>query len=143
LINCIVIVVLLVGSIVGGFTAKNDIDISVCVCGLILSVCVFIVFLRDTLFADLENKNFINKIDELINNKIDFIKEIYIDIKKCDINYFDKNNGTYQKCSITHNGSVQYIDSDCFELIGKINQGVYKVTLYIPVKYNDDYRKYN
>lgn len=139
LIECIVIVVLLVGSIVGGFTANTNIDVSVCVCGLILSVCVFIVFLFEALFADY----LINKIDKLINNKIDFTKEIYIDVKKCDINYFDKNNGTYQKCSIPHNGSIQYIDSDCFKLIGKINQGVYKVTLYVPVKYNDDYRKYN
>lgn len=73
------------------------------------------------------------EIDELINNKIDFTKKVY----------FDKSNGIYQTCSIPHNGSIQYIDSDCFKLIGKINQGVYKVTLYVPVKYNDDYRKYN
>ena len=85
--------------------------------------------------------DYINCFEDICKN-IDFSKSISID-KNYNILYFNKNKELHILC-IKYN-SIRYItnSNNTIKLIGKYNEdGVYMVTLYLPVELSKEYKKY-
>ena len=143
--NIVVIVFCLsfIAAIVFGIMSLET-AIGVCIPVIIVCLCMCIVFAEldcDTL-SDSEFQNVYN----FFCNTINYSKDIYLKVyeNNIEISYFSKKDGSYETkdfISLTdsYQKYIRYIDDDNFNIVGRLVNNVYKITLYIPVKYNKDY----
>lgn len=82
-------------------------------------------------------------------NEINYSKDVYLKVyqNNIEISYFSKEDGSYETkdfISLTdsYQKYIRYIDDDNFKIVGRLINDVYKITLYIPVKYNKDYLEF-
>lgn len=116
------------------------------VCIFAVSVCFCIcIFFTGTDYDTLLESGFENAYNFFCNT-INYSKDIYLKVyeNNIEISYFSKKDGSYETkdfISLTESYQkyIRYIDNDNFKIIGRIVNDVYKITLYIPVKYNKDY----
>lgn len=120
------------------------------ICIFIVISCIIIVIgivgAGDDILSESEFENIYN----LYCNEINYSKDIYLKVYQNDIeiSYFSKEDGSYEtKDFISLAGAyderdIRYIDDDNFKIVGRLVNDVYKITLYIPVKYNKDYLEF-
>ena len=116
------------------------------VCVFATSVCLCIcIFFAGTDYDTLLESGFENAY-HFFCNTINYSKDIYLKVyeNNIEISYFSKKDGSYETkdfISLTdsYQKYIRYIDDDNFKIIGRLVNNVYKVTLYIPVKYNKNY----
>ena len=117
------------------------------VCVFAVSVCFCIcIFFAGTDYDTLLESGFENAYNFFCNT-INYSKDIYL--KECEknieISYFSKEDNSYgtkkflSLIDAYDEKDIRYIDDDNFKIIGRLVNDVYKITLYIPVKYNKDY----
>jgi hypothetical protein len=114
------------------------------ICIFIITLCMIIIivgagcdFLSETEFENVYN---------LFCNEINYSKDVYLKVyqNNIEISYFSKEDGSYETKSFVsltdlYQKYIRYIDDDNFKIVGRLINDVYKITLYIPVKYNKDY----
>ena len=114
------------------------------VCLFIVIICMIIIFIGVPCYVllDSEFENAYN----FFCNTINYSKDIYLKVyeNNIEISYFSKKDGSYETkdfISLTESYQkyIRYIDDDNLKIVGRLVNDVYKVTLYIPVKYNEDY----
>lgn len=133
----------LIAAIVFGIMSLET-AIGVCISVIIVCLCMCIIFAEldcDTL-SDAEFQNVYN----FFCNTINYSKDIYLKVyeNNIEISYFSKKDGSYETkdfISLTdsYQKYIKYINDVHFKIIGRLVNDVYKVTLYIPVKYNKNY----
>ncbi len=108
--------------------------------GVCLCICIFSVVYDTLLESEFEN------VYNFFCNTINYSKDVYLKVYKdnIEISYFSKEDNSYETkdfISLTDSGQkyIKYIDDDNFKIKGRLVNDVYKITLYIPVKYNKDY----
>lgn len=119
------------------------------VCIFAISVCLCIcIFFAGTDYDTLSDSEFQN-VYNFFCNTINYSKDVYLKVYKdnIEISYFSKEDNSYETkdfISLTDSGQkyIKYIDDDNFKIKGRLVNDEYKVTLYIPVKYNKDYLEF-
>lgn len=142
-IVCVVFCLSFIASLVFGIMSLGILE---GVCLFAISVCLCIcVFFTGTDYDTLSESGFENAYNFFCNT-INYSKDIYLKVYENDIeiSYFSKKDGSYETkdfISLTESYQkyIRYIDGDNFKIIGRLVNDVYKVTLYIPLKYNKDY----
>ena len=114
----------------------------VCIFAIILCIFIGFVGMDCDILSDSEFENAYN----FFCNTINYSKDIYLKVYEhnIEISYFSKKDGSYETkdfISLTESYQkyIRYIDDDNFKIVGRLVNNVYKITLYIPVKYNKDY----
>ena len=117
------------------------------VCVFAVSVCFCIcIFIAGTDYDTLLESGFENAYNFFCNT-INYSKDIYLKVceNNIEISYFSKEDNSYgtkkflSLIDAYDEKDIRYIDDDNFKIIGRLVNDVYKITLYIPVKYNKDY----
>lgn len=117
------------------------------VCVFAVSVCFCIcIFFAGTDYDTLLESGFENAYNFFCNT-INYSKDIYLKVceNNIEISYFSKEDNSYgtkkflSLIDAYDEKDIRYIDDDNFKIIGRLVNDVYKITLYIPVKYNKDY----
>ena len=117
------------------------------VCVFAVSVCLCIcIFFAGTDYDTLLESGFENAYNFFCNT-INYSKDIYLKVceNNIEISYFSKEDNSYGTKTFLSlidaydEKDIRYIDDDNFKIIGRLVNDVYKVTLYIPVKYNKNY----
>lgn len=103
-------------------------------------IVIGIVGAGDDILSESEFENIYN----LYCNEINYSKDVYLKVYQNDIeiSYFSKEDNSYETksfISLTDKNNIKYIDADNFKIVGRLINDVYKLTLYMPVKYNKDY----
>lgn len=131
----------LIAAIVFGIMSL-EILAGVCIFAIILCIFIGFVGMDCDILSDSEFENAYN----FFCNTINYSKDIYLKVYENDIeiSYFSKKDGSYETkdfISLTESYQkyIRYIDDDNFKIVGRLVNNVYKITLYIPVKYNKDY----
>lgn len=117
------------------------------VCIFIVILCMSIGFVR--IEFDILSESEFENIYNLFCNEINYSKDVYLKVSEnnIEISYFSKEDNSYETkefISLTDSGQkyIKYIDDDNFKIKGRLVNDEYKVTLYIPVKYNKDYLEF-
>lgn len=120
--------------------------------GILAGVCIFIIILcmiigfvgiECDILSESEFENAYN----FFCNTINYSKDIYLKVyeNNIEVSYFSKEDSSYETKDFmsligAYDGrDIRYIEDDNFKIIGRLVNDVYKVTLYIPLKYNKDY----
>lgn len=117
------------------------------VCLFAISVCLCIcIFFAGTDYDTLSESEFENAYNFFCNT-INCSKDVYLEVYENDIeiSYFSKEDNSYETksfISLTDKNNIKYIDADNFKIVGRLINDVYKLTLYMPVKYNTDYLEF-
>lgn len=116
------------------------------VCLFIVFLCMIIGYVRITCDYDTLLESDFENVYNFFCNTINYSKDVYLKVYKdnIEISYFSKEDNSYETkdfISLTDSGQkyIKYIDDDNFKIKGRLVNDVYKITLYIPVKYNKDY----
>lgn len=109
-------------------------------------VFVYVFFFAGTDYDTLLESGFENAYNFFCNT-INYSKDIYLKVyeNNIEISYFSKKDGSYETkdfISLTDKNNIKYIDADNFKIVGRLINDVYKLTLYMPVKYNTDYLEF-
>lgn len=114
------------------------------VCIFIIILCIIIGFVG--IECDILSESEFENVYKFFCNTINYSKDIYLKVyeNNIEISYFSKKDGSYETkdfISLTDSCQkyIRYIDDDNFKIVGRLVNDVYKVTLYIPVKYNKNY----
>lgn len=119
--------------------------------GILAGICIFIITLCMIIIIVGAGCDFLSESEfenayNLFCNEINYSKDIYLKVyqNNIEISYFSKNDSSYETkdfISLTdsYEKYIRYIDDDNFKIVGRLINDVYKITLYIPVKYNKDY----
>ena len=115
------------------------------ICIFIVILCMSIGFVR--IEFDILSESEFENIYNLFCNEINYSKDVYLKVSEnnIEISYFSKEDNSYEtKDFISLAGAyderdIRYIDDDNFKIVGRLVNNVYKITLYIPVKYNENY----
>lgn len=119
--------------------------------GILAGICLFIVILCMIIIivgagCDFLSESEFENVYNLFCNEINYSKDVYLKVyqNNIEISYFSKEDGSYETkdfISLTESYQkyIRYIDNDDFKIVGRLVNDVYKITLYIPVKYNKDY----
>lgn len=122
---------------------------------ILAGVCLFIVILcmiigcvgiTYDILSDSEFQNVYN----FFCNTINYSKDVYLKVYKdnIEISYFSKEDNSYETKDFISlidaydEKDIRYIDYDNFKIKGRLVNDIYKITLYIPVKYNKDYLEF-
>lgn len=133
-----------IGAIVFGIMSL-EILAGVCLFAAIVCFCICIFF-EGTDYDTLLESEFENAYNFFCNT-INYSKDIYLKVyeNNIEISYFSKKDGSYETkdfISLTDKNNIKYIDADNFKIVGRLINDVYKLTLYMPVKYNTDYLEF-
>lgn len=119
--------------------------------GILAGVCIFIIILCMIIGfvgieCDILSESEFENVYNFFCNTINYSKDVYLKVYENDIeiSYFSKEDNSYETkdfISLTdsYQKYIRYIDDDNFKIVGRLVNDVYKITLYIPVKYNKDY----
>lgn len=131
-----------IGAIVFGLMSL-EILAGVCLFAIILCMIIGFVGIECDILSESEFENVYN----FFCNTINYSKDVYLEVYENDIeiSYFSKEDNSYETksfISLTDKNNIKYIDADNFKIVGRLINDAYKITLYIPVKYNTDYLEF-
>lgn len=131
-----------IGAIVFGLMSL-EILAGVCLFAIILCMIIGFVWIECDILSESEFENAYN----FFCNTINYSKDVYLEVYENDIeiSYFSKEDNSYETksfISLTDKNNIKYIDADNFKIVGRLINDVYKLTLYMPVKYNTDYLEF-
>lgn len=121
---------------------------------ILAGICLFIVILCLIIGiagvgCDILSESEFENVYNLFCNTINYSKDVYLKIyqNNIEISYFSKEDDSYETkdfISLTdsYQKYIRYIDDDNFKIVGRLVNDVYKITLYIPVKYNKNYLEF-
>lgn len=121
---------------------------------ILAGICLFIVILCLIIGiagvgCDILSESEFENVYNLFCNTINYSKDVYLKIyqNNIEISYFSKEDDSYETknfISLTdsYQKYIRYIDDDNFKIVGRLINDVYKITLYVPVKYNKDYLEF-
>lgn len=114
------------------------------VCIFIIILCIIIGFVG--IECDILSESEFENVYKFFCNTINYSKDVYLKVygNDIEISYFSKEDNSYETkdfISLTDSCQkyIRYIDDVNFKIVGRLVNDVYKVTLYIPVKYNKNY----
>lgn len=128
-------------------SAKIHLEVISGICAFIVFLCMLIVFIG--ISSDILSETDFQNAYNLFCETIDYSKDIYLKVYESNISisYFSKKDNSYETkmfidLTDSYEKYVRYIYADNFKIVGRLMNDEYKITLYMPVKYNEDYLEF-